>query len=113
MISSPPISELARSVRDTGFVAALGPGGTGMADPGTISITGRDALEFVHSQVTNDVLGLEPGEGNASARVTRQGKLVELFSLHRLETADGSPQLLLLLARERVTGLLALFDESI
>jgi folate-binding protein YgfZ len=103
--------DLARDVRETGLLARLGAGGSGLADPGAIRVTGPDALSFLHSQVTNDVEGLAPGRGNRSARVTRQGQLVELFSLHRLPDAeDGTPVLLIVLERERVGALLADLD---
>lgn len=113
MTASEAIFDLARRVRETGFLGSLGPGGMGMADPGTVSVTGPDALEFLHSQVTNEVLGLEQGQGNASACVTRQGQLVELFTVYRLDAEEGSPRLLLLLERARVAGLLSLLGESI
>ncbi|MBW2231023.1 MAG: hypothetical protein JRH17_11620 [Deltaproteobacteria bacterium] len=113
MRPDPTILELARAARESGLfarLAAYGTGtGTGMAAPGAIHVSGKDALRFVHSQVTNEVEGLAPGQGNASARVTRQGQLVELFSLHRLEDGD-TPSLLLVLEAERVAPVLAEMD---
>jgi len=102
--------ERARTARASGLFARLGPGGRGLAHLGAIRVHGPDALSFLHSQVTNDVEGLAPGQGNRSARVTRQGQLVDLFSLHRLPDADGAPVLLLVLERERVAPLLADLD---
>jgi len=58
--------ELARSAREDGFFAVLGAGGQGLASPGAVRVRGRDALTFIHSQVTNEVEGLAPGEGNYS-----------------------------------------------
>ena len=81
-----------------------------MAQPGAILAQGRDALAFFHSQVTNEVEGLEPGAGNYSARVTRTGQLVEFFSLHRLPDAGDVQSILLLLERESVPGLIETFD---
>ena len=93
--------ELARSARDVGFFAELGAGGVGMASPGAVRVRGRDALGFIHSQVTNEVEGLAPGQGNYSARVTLQGQLVEVFSVHRPPEGSGD-ELWLVLERERV-----------
>ncbi|MCH2184599.1 hypothetical protein MK280_01875, partial [Myxococcota bacterium] len=106
-------SQLIRVAREQGFVARLAPGGLGLADPGWIVVSGRDALGFVHSQVTNEVEGLEPGQGNASARVTRQGQLLELFHVYRLPDRNGEAALGIMLPRARVPGLLALFEEAI
>ncbi|MAI80121.1 MAG: hypothetical protein CL917_14330 [Deltaproteobacteria bacterium] len=109
----PAITQLIKDVRAQGFFAKLGPAGSGMADPGWLSVTGRDALEFMHSQVTNDVTGLQPGEGNASARVNRQGQLLELFHLHRLPQPMGEDALGFLLPRTRIAQLMSLFEDAI
>jgi folate-binding protein YgfZ len=107
---SPNILELAREVRERGFFARLGAGSAeGMAAPGAILAEGPDALSFLHSQVTNEVEALAPGEGNHSARVTRQGQLVELFTLHRLPDGE-TPRLLLVLEQQRVDALLKDLD---
>ena len=98
--------ELARSVRELGFFARLAGDGMGMASVGAIRASGGDVLSFIHSQVTNEVEGLGSGEGNYSARVTLQGQLVELFSVHRLDV-DGRPEIWLVLERERVAPLVA------
>jgi folate-binding protein YgfZ len=74
--------------------------------------TGRDVLSFVHSQVTNEVQGLQPGQGNQSARVSRTGQLLELFSVHRI-VVDEAPALLLVVEAERVPVLLSGLDESL
>lgn len=49
---------------------------------------GPDAASFLHSQLTNDVEGLEQGQGNLQARVRRTGHLEHLASLHRLPNAQ-------------------------
>ena len=94
-------------------MARLGPGGEGLADPGWIVASGADALAFLHSQVTNEVEGLSTGEGNATARVTRQGQLVELFQIHRLAGTGTDGELGILLPRARVAGLLELLEDSV
>ena len=101
--------ELARSAREVGFFAVLGAGGEGMASPGAVRVGGRDAIAFLHSQVTNEVEGLAPGEGNYSARVTLQGQLVEVFSVHRLPE-NSADELWLVLERERVPALMVELD---
>jgi folate-binding protein YgfZ len=113
MTSNRAIFQLASRARETGFHARLGrdAGGFGMAVPGAIRVTGPDALGFMHSQVTNEVEGLSPGQGNLSARVTRTGQLVDFFSLHRLpDCADGAV-LILLIERERLSGLIEGLDK--
>jgi folate-binding protein YgfZ len=105
----PETQELARAVRGVGFFARLGDGGGGLACPGVLRVSGRDALSFIHSQVTNEVEGLAPGEGNYSARVTLQGQLVELFGVHRLD-AEESVELWLVLERDRIASLMADFE---
>ena len=106
-------SQLIRVAREQGFVARLGLGGLGLADPGWIVVSGRDAPGFVHSQVTNEVEGLEPGQGNSSARVNRQGQLLELFHVYRLPDRNDEAALGIMLPRARVPGLLSLFEEAI
>ena len=66
----------------------------GIANLGVLEVCGPDAAEFLHGQVTNDVKGLAVGGGNMSARVKRTGHLVEIFSLHRLESETGDQFLL-------------------
>lgn len=108
-----PDSGLVREAREKGFFARLDSGGHGLADPGWILASGSDALAFLHSQVTNEVEGLSPGQGNESARVTRQGQLVELFQIHRLPDRNEHGEIGILLPRARVVGLLELLEESI
>ena len=85
------------SLRDTGLCGHLqGPGTAGLSQMGSVRVQGADAAAFLHSQLTNDVEGLAPGEGNLNARVQRTGHLVECFSLHRLAD-EGEAQVFLLL----------------
>jgi len=109
MTPSRAILDLARDVRAAGLFTRLDADGSGLASLGAIRASGRDALSFVHSQVTNEVEGLAAGQGNRSARVTRQGQLVDLFSVHRLPDGD-TPALLLVLERERIAPLLVDLD---
>ena len=104
------LAEQARAVRSQGLLAELGPPSSGLANLGFLLAQGPDALTFLHSQVTNDVEGLQPGQGNRSARVSRQGQLAELFSLHRLADGEAGPVVLLVLERERVPVLMADLD---
>jgi folate-binding protein YgfZ len=105
---------LASEAREVGFFAQLArtDAGLGLALPGAILAEGKDAARFLHSQVTNEVEALEPGNGNFSARVTRQGQLLHFFSLHRLPVAPGAAdQFLLLLERGEIADLIAAFDD--
>ncbi|MDE0885585.1 MAG: hypothetical protein OSB70_08645 [Myxococcota bacterium] len=97
--------ELAREARRAGFLTRLGGDDQGLGALGAVHASGPDVLSFIHSQVTNEVEGLEPGQGNYSARVTLQGKLVELFSVHRLD-ANGQSEIWMILERDRVASLL-------
>lgn len=92
--------EIAKRARKTGVVVRLD-GGAGMAHAGTLQATGTDAASFLHSQTSNDVRGLEVGEGNANARVTRTGHLEALFTVHRLAD-DPDPRFLMVLAADQV-----------
>jgi tRNA-modifying protein YgfZ len=42
---------------------------------GKLAVSGPDAAEYLHSQVTNDVEGLEPGEGCYAALLDRKGHI--------------------------------------
>ncbi|MGV7221751.1 MAG: tetratricopeptide repeat protein [Nitrospinales bacterium] len=48
-----------------------------------ISATGEDALSFLQTQTTNDVLAVEIGEGQNNAITDRKARLLAAFSLHR------------------------------
>jgi folate-binding protein YgfZ len=77
----------------------------GMAHPGLLRIRGRDAAAFLHSQLTNEVNELEPGQGNAQARVSRTGHLENLFSLHRVRDRSDDPHFVAVLPSHRVMPL--------
>ncbi|MFT5694900.1 MAG: folate-binding protein YgfZ [Myxococcota bacterium] len=107
----------AHDARETGFFARLGrapESAVGLANPGAILVTGSDAASFLHSQVTNDVEGLAPGEGNFSARVNRKGQLLHFFSLHHLPAQEGdAAAYLLILERGSIPDLLLAFDDFV
>src|ERR687893_738760 len=75
------------------------------SERGKLALTGADAKDFLHGQVTNDVEGLQPGAGCYAAFLTHKGKM--LGDLRVLAT--GEPDAELLLDTERAT-LQALFD---
>src|SRR5437763_380268 len=76
----------ARQARETGLLAVLA------GELGALDVAGSDAREFLHSQLTNEVHALQPGQGNLSARVTRTGTLVRYFSLHLLPSSPSPSQ---------------------
>jgi folate-binding protein YgfZ len=52
--------------------------GCGLVDRserGKLALTGTEAKDFLHGQVTNDILGLEPGRGCYAAFLTHKGKM--------------------------------------
>jgi folate-binding protein YgfZ len=65
------------------------------SERGKLALTGTEAKDFMHGQVTNDVNGLTPGSGCYSAFLTHKGKM--LGDLRILDTGDE-----LLLDCERV-----------
>lgn len=52
---------------------------------GLIEISGADAATFLQFRTTNDVLALQPGQGQLSSILDRTAHLHGMFSLHRLE----------------------------
>jgi len=60
--------------------------GVGLVDRserGKLALTGAEAKEFLHGQVTNDVEALRPGEGCYAAFLTHKGKMLgDLRVLH-------------------------------
>jgi folate-binding protein YgfZ len=75
---------------------------------GKLALTGPDAVEFLNGQVTNELLGLSPGEGCYAAFLTHKGKMLgDLRVLSVGEDAQSPTELLL--DTERV-ALQALFD---
>ena len=79
---------LLKSAREKGLVCAIDQDAFGLADLAVVRARGRDAARFLHSQLTNEVEGLDSGTGNLNARVSRTGHLEHVFSLHRLSEDD-------------------------
>src|SRR5215210_6507174 len=46
------------------------------SERGKLALTGAEAKEFVHGQVTNDVEALQPGQGCYAAFLTHKGKML-------------------------------------
>jgi folate-binding protein YgfZ len=46
------------------------------SERGKLLLTGSEAKEFLHGQVTNDIEGLEPGHGCYAAFLTHKGKML-------------------------------------
>jgi folate-binding protein YgfZ len=47
-----------------------------VSERGKLALTGAEAKDFLHGQVTNDILGLEPGRGCYAAFLTHKGKML-------------------------------------
>ncbi len=63
--------------------------GCGLVDRserGKLALTGAQAKDFLQGQVTNDILGLEPGRGCYAAFLTHKGKMIG--DLRVLDTGD-------------------------
>jgi folate-binding protein YgfZ len=46
------------------------------SERGKLALTGAEAKDFLHGQVTNDILGLNPGHGCYAAFLTHKGKML-------------------------------------
>src|SRR3954468_7850971 len=46
------------------------------SERGKLALTGAEAKDFLHGQVTNDILGLTPGRGCYAAFLTHKGKML-------------------------------------
>src|SRR3954467_6004576 len=57
------------------------------SERGKLLLTGAEAKDFLHGQVTNDVLGLAPGTGCYAAYLTHKGKM--LADLRVLDGGDA------------------------
>ena len=79
------------------------------SERGKLALTGLGAVEFLNGQITNELVGLKPGEGCYAAFLTHKGKM--LGDLRILAVGDSSSEepRELLLDTER-PALQALFD---
>ena len=78
-----PPDEAARRARAAGIVTSWTSEASHAATLGVVLAEGPDAGRFLHSQLTQDVLGLTPGGGRFAARVSRTGHVEHLLSVHR------------------------------
>jgi len=79
------------------------------SERGKLALTGSGAVEFLNGQVTNELIGLKPGEGRYAAFLTHKGKMLgDLRILAVGPDPDAEPSELLL-DTERV-ALQSLFD---
>src|SRR5664279_4825484 len=79
------------------------------AERGKLALPGAGAVEFLNGQVTNELAGLQPGEGRYAAFLTAKGKMLgDVRILAVGDGSDGAPAELLL-DTER-SALQALFD---
>ena len=76
------------------------------SERGKLALSGDDAVEFLNGQVTNELLGLAPGEGRYAAFLTHKGKMLGDL---RVLAVTGESGLELLLDTERI-ALQSLFD---
>ncbi len=84
------------TVADTGYLALTESCGlVDRSERGKLALTGSEAKTFLQGQVTNDIEGLEPGQGCYAAFLTHKGKM--LGDLRVLDLGDE-----LLLDTERV-----------
>jgi folate-binding protein YgfZ len=79
------------------------------SERGKLALTGSGAVEFLNGQVTNELVGLRPGDGCYAAFLTHKGKMLgDLRILAVGEDLEGEPDELLL-DTER-SALQSLFD---
>jgi tRNA-modifying protein YgfZ len=101
------------SLNDEYRTLIAGCGAVDRSERGKLALTGRDAIEFLNGQVTNELADLRPGEGRYAAFLTHKGKMLgDLRVLARGADSAGASRerpAELLLDTERV-ALQALFD---
>ena len=96
---------------DPWFAQIAGPQAAGGTSPcGIISVTGVDAISFLHNQLTNSVEGLQAGEMRLAGYCSPKGRLLADIVLWRddvesVESAEGVPRLLLLVNQELLPAL--------
>ena len=111
------LKEIGAAVHDDGHVGFAGfdpanhtcPGSFITPVPGfsLLRISGKDAAEFLHNQLTSDVGQLSDGAGGPSAWCNPKGRVITTFVIYRL--GDAYFLLLPTVLLERVTKRLQLF----
>ncbi len=79
-----------------------------LVDHALIQVTGADREHFFQGQVTNDLELLKIGEGQATARLNRTGKVQSFFTIAKLED-----KLLILCSKDQVENILSDFNKFI
>jgi folate-binding protein YgfZ len=79
------------------------------SDRGKLALAGSGAVEFLNGQITNELLGLGPGEGCYAAFLTHKGKMLGDLRVLAAGEEPGATPTELLLDTER-SALQALFD---
>jgi folate-binding protein YgfZ len=83
-------SDLTAEDREAYAAATSGCVVVDISERGKLALTGAEAKDFLHGQVTNDILALEPGRGCYAAFLTHKGKM-----LGDLRVSDFGAELLL------------------
>jgi len=79
------------------------------SERGKLGLTGSGAIEFLNGQVTNELVGLGPGEGCYAAFLTHKGKMLGDLRILAVGEVVGEQPSELLVDTER-SALQALFD---
>ncbi len=79
------------------------------SERGKLALTGSGAVEFLNGQITNELVGLKPGEGRYAAFLTHKGKMLGDLRILAVGADTDTEPSELLLDTERV-ALQALFD---
>ena len=79
------------------------------SERGKLALSGAGAVEFLNGQITNELAGINPGEGRYAAFLTHKGKMLGDLRVLAAGDANGGQPAELLLDTERAT-LQALFD---
>lgn len=61
------------------------------SERGKLALTGSDAVEFLNGQVTNELIGLQSGEGCYAAFLTHKGKMLGDLRVLALGETDVEP----------------------
>jgi folate-binding protein YgfZ len=81
------------------------------SERGKLALSGKDAVQFLNGQVTNELAGIAPGEGCYAAFLTHKGKMLgDLRILAAGRVADGEASSVELLLDTERAALQPLFD---